>query len=148
MRRRVRVVTLGLVWASLVAAPALAAASPAQTLAERYAPVLAFQEHPQQCDGEEQYRPINVDAVLGNPEVKLRGPGKGNPIVKTGPTAADLCGKGEGYHLDFPPDALDPGCSYEKLEERWYDDRLPVVYAHIVKERGELVPTLQPAPVS
>ena len=70
--------------------------------------------------------------------MKLRGPGKGNPVVKTGPPATDLYGKGEGYNLDFPPDALDPGCSHEKLEERWYDDRLPVVYAHIVKERGEL----------
>src|SRR5262245_12345751 len=138
MRRRARAVTFGLIWASLVAAPALAAGSPAQTLAERYAPVIAIQEHPRQCGGGEQYRPISVDAILGNPEVQLRRAGKGNPVVKTAPTAADLYGKGEDYNLDFPPDALDPGCRYEKLEERWYGNRLPVVYAHIATERGEL----------
>lgn len=138
MRRRARLITLSLVAAALVAAPAFGATSPAQTLAERYAPVVALQNHPNPCGAGEQYRPIAVDAILGNPDVELRGPGKGNPVVKTGPTAADLYGKGDAFNLDFPPNALNPECDYEKLEEKWYDNRLPVAYAHIVKERGEL----------
>jgi len=135
---RARLVTVGLIWASLAASPAAAAGSPAQTLSERYAPIVAVQHHANPCGAGEQYRPIDVDAIMGNPDVELRGPGKRNPVVKTGPTAADLYGKGEEFNLNFPPDALNPGCDYEKLEERWNGNRLPVSYAHIVKERGVL----------
>ena len=63
----------------------------------------------------------------------LHGP---DGVVKTGPTAADLYGKPEGYYLDFPGNPLDPACSYEKLGRRWNGDRKPVDYAHIAHEPG------------
>jgi hypothetical protein len=42
LRPRAAVATLGLIAASIVAAPALSATSADQKLADRYAPVLAF----------------------------------------------------------------------------------------------------------
>jgi hypothetical protein len=120
-----------------LAAPAAAASgSAAQRLADRYAPVVALREQKKPCASGEPYRPISVDAVLGNPEVTLHGPGKGNPVVETAPTAAGLYGKGDGYYLDFPGNPLNPGCGYEKLGRKWNGDRQPVVYAHVATESG------------
>ena len=39
------------------------------------------------CAKGEAWRPTTVGIVLGNPEVTLRGPGRGNPVVKRAPTA-------------------------------------------------------------
>ena len=49
-----------------------------------------------------------------------------NNIVKRAPTAKDLAGLGEDYWLDFPYDALNPGCNYEK----WFRtfDTSPEIY--------------------
>jgi hypothetical protein len=99
---------LGLVTVGLVAAPAFGATPAEQQLADRYAPILAFQEQSVECGDGEPYRPISVDDVLGNPDVTLHGP---DGVVKTGPTAADLYGKPDGYYLDLPGNPLDPGCS-------------------------------------
>ena len=55
--------------------------------------------------------PSNVDAILPNDEVALRGPWDRDELVKIAPTADDL-GRGLfDYHLDFPGDPLDPGCT-------------------------------------
>ena len=43
------------------------------------------------------------------------GHGTQRDLVKIAPTAHDLAGGLYEYHLDFPGDALDPGCDYEKL---------------------------------
>ena len=56
---------------------------------------------------------MNVDALFGDPTVALRGPWNNVDLVKIGPTADDLVDLYE-YHLDFPGDALDPGCSYQR----------------------------------
>ena len=133
MRRRARFLTLGLITAALAATPAHAAGSPEQELADRYAPVLAFQEQKEECGDGEPYRPISVDAVLGNPDVMLRGP---NKVAQKAPTAADIYGLSEGFYLDFPGNPLEPGCTYEKDGRRWNGDRKPVVYAHIATESG------------
>ena len=133
MRLRACAAALGLVTVGLAAAPAFGATSPEQELADRYAPILAFQEQAVECGDGEPYRPISVDDVLGNPDVTLHGP---DGVVKTGPTAADLYGKPDGYYLDFPGNPLDPACSYEKLGRRWNGDRKPVDYAHIAHEPG------------
>ena len=133
MRRRAWLIALGLSAAALVAAPALAATPAEQELVDRYAPILAFQEQTEECGDGEPYRPISVDAVLGNPDVTLYGP---EGVVKTAPTAADLFGKPDGYYLDFPGNPLEPGCNYENLGREWNGDRKPVVYAHIGRDPG------------
>jgi hypothetical protein len=77
-----------------------------------------------------------VQVVLENPEVALRGPGPGDPIVRTAPTAADLHGKGDGYFLDFPGDPLHPGCTYEEDGRRFAEKQPSVAYAHVAAEAG------------
>lgn len=131
-----RTICLGGMLACLAATPALGGTSSEQQLADRYAPIVALQDQKKECGKGEPYKPISVDAVLGNPEIELRGPGSGHPVVKTGPTAADLFGKGAGYYLDLPGNPLSPGCTYEKEARRWNGDRAPVAYAHIATEEG------------
>lgn len=108
-------------------------ADPAQLLAERYRPVILTQEQTKPCGSGEPYIPMSVEAVLGNPEVALRQRGDGNPVVMWGPTAADLYDLGEGFFLDYPGDALDPGCLYEKDSRKYNADIGPTIYAHIVE---------------
>ena len=103
------VVLLILAVGGVAAAPAQATAPPSadgptdleQELADKYAPamMLAEQDHP--CDDKgEQYIPMPVEAVLGNPQVALRQLGSSNPVVMWGPTAKDLYGLGDGFYLD------------------------------------------------
>ncbi|HEX6713571.1 MAG TPA: hypothetical protein VF066_09295 [Thermoleophilaceae bacterium] len=105
-----------------------------QALAERYAPVARLVEHTN-CPPGRPYTPIDVDLLFGEPTVALRGPW-GNDLVKIGPTAKDL-GRGlYEYHLDFPGNALDPGCTYLRWERRLVADRAPTVYAHVATDPG------------
>ena len=62
------------------------------------------------CDNErEQFEPTTVNTVLGNPRVVLVPPaGSGEDKIEA-PTAADIAGKGDGYHLDLPGRPVDPG---------------------------------------
>ncbi len=108
-------------------------ASLTQELAERYAPVIKLKEQAEPCDSTgEQYAPASADIVLDNPQILLRQVGDGNPVVKVGPSAADLHDHGEGFYLDFPGDALSPGCIFERDFQRFNRDRPAVVYAHVV----------------
>src|SRR4051794_11350838 len=95
--------------ASATSAARPSAVDPATELAQRYAPVvrLVEQEDPPCGDGE-AFEPLDVNVVLGNPEVALRGPWSGQNVVKVGPTAEDISVGLFGYHLDFPGDALKP----------------------------------------
>jgi len=116
------------------AVPAARAAGADQTLADRYAPVVRLVAHDGPCGEGEPYPPEPVDAVLGNQSVALRGPWSGSNLVKVAPTADDL-GQGLfGYYLDFPGNALSPGCTYatwsSELERRFP----PVTYAHIATQ--------------
>ena len=71
---------------------------------------------------------------MGQDTVSLRGPWTSNDLIKIAPTAADL-GKGLfEYNLDFPGDALNPGCDYERWARRINEGRRPAVYAHVVTE--------------
>ena len=38
------------------------------------------------------------------------------------------------YHLDFPGNALDPGCDYERWADRLTEGEAPTVYAHVATE--------------
>ena len=68
--------------------------------------------------------PIDVDLLFGEPTVALRGPW-GNDLVQIAPTAKDL-GRGLwGYHLDFPGNALQPGCDYLHWQQHLGAERTP-----------------------
>jgi len=121
----------------LLSAPAGHAATDAATLlAERFAPVLQLREqkHPPCDTGGEQFVPSPVELVLGRPDVVLRGPGPGHPVVKTAPTARDLYGKGAQWFLDFPGDPYHPGCRYARDAIRLGQGRPATAYAHVVTQ--------------
>jgi hypothetical protein len=125
---------------TLAAAPFAQAAGSAQELADRYAPIVALKDRSGACqlgtaEGE-QWRPTTVQIILGNPEVTLRGPGRGSAVVKEAPTSADLYGEGKGYFLDFPGNPLNPGCTYEQDGRRFAEGAPSLAYAHITGEEG------------
>jgi Vacuolar protein sorting-associated protein 62 len=125
---------------ALAVAPS-AAADGLTELAQRYAPVVRLVEQARTCGHGEAFQPTNVDVVLGNPDVALRGPWSGANIVKVGPTAQDLADGRFDYNLDFPGNALAPGCTYEMWSDRISAGSRPTSYAHVVGEAshpGEL----------
>jgi len=123
--------------AALVFVPVAAADLADETeLAEKHAPVVRLVEQLEECGPGEPYAPVDVDLVLEEPTVALRGPWNAADLVKIGPAAGDLAGLYE-YHLDYPGNALDPGCDYERWQDRLTaDDAEPTVYAHVVTEAG------------
>jgi hypothetical protein len=125
---------------SAAAAAALALAGPAradltqeQALAERYAPVVRLVAGHEGCGPELHYVPIDVNVLFGEPTVALRGPW-GNDLVQIAPRAKDL-GRGLwGYHLDFPGDALQPGCDYLHWQQHLGAEQRQTTYAHVVTD--------------
>ena len=113
-----------------------AAGDPAKELADRYAPVVRLVAQAEPCGHGEPYEPTDVDVVLDSPDVALRGPWAGGAIVKIAPTAADLAEGLTGYHLDFPGDALNPGCDYEKWSRLITEGAKPTMYARVVADPG------------
>ena len=79
---------------------------------------------------------MDVDRILDNPQIALRQLGNGDPTVARGPSAVDLADLGAGFYLDFPGDALAPGCLYEQDHDRFNRGQPAVVYAHVVQEAG------------
>ena len=131
--RRV-VLTAVIVLAALVAAPAATAAyEDEKALAERHAPIVRVVEQTEECGYGEPFVPTDIDRLLGQDTVALRGPWNPTDLVKIGPAADDLVGRFE-YHLDFPGDALDAGCTYERWVGKLGVADDPVVYAHVVTE--------------
>ncbi len=123
------------VTAALVAVPAAPAAALDDeiALAERHAPVVRLVEQLEECGPGEPYEPIDVDALFDEPTVALRGPWNALDLITVGPTADDLADLYE-YHLDFPGNALDPGCTYELWANRITEDHAPTVYAHVATD--------------
>jgi hypothetical protein len=126
---------------SLVAVAALSACATAragaadeQALAKRYAPVVRLVEQKDECGHGEPYRPMDVAALFGQPTVALRGPWNAADLVKIGPIAHDLASGLYEYHLDFPGDALNPGCGYERWARRVSEGHKPTVYAHVATD--------------
>ena len=91
-------------------------------------------EQKEECGPGEPYQPLDVNALFGQPTVALRGPWNGSDLVKIGPTARDLTGALYDYHLDFPGDALSPGCGYERWARRISEGHEPTVYAHVATD--------------
>jgi hypothetical protein len=130
--RPTRALVIAAVGALALAAPALA--GPEEDLAQRYAPVVRLVEQLDECGPGEPYEPSDIDAYLDEETVSLRGPWRSNDLVEIAPDAGAL---GEGlyeYNLDFPGDALSPGCDYERWARRITADTEPTVYAHVVSD--------------
>lgn len=107
----------------------------ARLLAERYAPVVMVKEQTDECDAAgEQYEPAPVEIVLDNPEVLLRQVGPYDPVIMAAPGAGDLFRLGAGVYLDFPGDALRPGCTFERDFRRFSEGTVPTVYAHVAQQ--------------
>ncbi len=120
--------------AALVAVPAAAADyADEQALAERFSPIVRIVEQDEECGYGEPFVPTDIERLLGEDTVALRGPWNPTDLVKIAPVAEDLVGRFE-YHLDFPGDPLDAGCTYERWAKRLGASRDPVVYAHVVTE--------------
>jgi hypothetical protein len=112
----------------------VARADAEEDLAERYAPVVRLVEQTEECGPGEPFRPSDIDAFLDEETVSLRGPWKSNDLVKIAPSGEDL---GQGlyeYNLDFPGNALRPGCDYERWARRVTADTEPTVYAHVATD--------------
>ena len=130
-------VLVALTCASATWTPTHAQAAPAAevALAREYAPVLRLTERSGgSCGIDVPYQPVDVADLMGNEEIALRGPWDTTNLVGVAPGADRLAQGLWDYHLDFPGDALRPGCTYEEWAERLASQ--PTVYAHVVREPG------------
>jgi hypothetical protein len=138
MRRMIRVpiVAALLALAVLALAPVASAdLGDERALAEKYAPIVRVVEQLDVCGYGEPFVPTDIDLLLNEQTVALRGPWNRTDLVEIGPSADDLVDRFE-YHLDFPGDALDPGCDYNRWAQRLTEGSEPAVYAHVVGEDG------------
>ena len=129
----VALLMLAAVAALVVPSIAYADLADEQALAERFAPVVRLVEQVEECGPGEPYQPTDVDVLFDEPTVALRGPWNPTDLVKIGPSAEDLVDRYD-YHLDFPGNALDPGCDYERWARRLTTGSAPVVYAHVATD--------------
>ncbi|WP_344172745.1 hypothetical protein [Kribbella lupini] len=107
-----------------------------QALAERYSPVVRLQGDSSRCADGEQFRPTDVEAVLGDQQVALRGPWRPPDLIKPQPEGSDI-GRGyPGHFLDFPGDPLRPGCGYAEWSAAINSVHPATVYAHVVADPG------------
>ncbi|MEV0803260.1 hypothetical protein AB0I34_36605 [Kribbella sp. NPDC050281] len=106
----------------------------AQALAERYSPVVKLQEASPRCEDGEQFQPTDVEAVLGDQQVALRGPWRPPDLVKTQPKGKDISPGFPGHFLDFPGDPLRPGCTYAEWSALINAVHPATVYAHVVAD--------------
>jgi hypothetical protein len=122
---------------TLVAAPTSAAElADERALAEQFAPVVRLVEQVEACGPGEPYEPTDVDLLFEEETVALRGAWNAVDLVKIAPTAEDLVGRYQ-YHLDFPGNALHPGCDYERWARRLTQGAAPAVYSHVATDRGQ-----------
>jgi hypothetical protein len=116
--------------------------SAAQRLADLYSPVVMLREQEDPpCDTSgEQYQPSDVDTMLGNPSVVLTRPREDEEeeVVQRAPTAEEIAGLGDEYHLNIPGDPLGDTCVYARaFAELKREGKAPAItYAHIAHENG------------
>jgi hypothetical protein len=134
----------GLTCCGLFVAPASKAENrpAAQRLADKYSPRLMVRQQEDPLCGKhgEQYQVMKVDALFGNPGVRLmRDSGDSGPdLIKRSPTVKDLRNRDQAAYLDLPGDPLGDTCVYSRAFNRLKrDGKAPVaVYAHLAKENG------------
>jgi hypothetical protein len=128
-----------------VALPTAAGASspsPAQRLIDAYTPITMLREEQDPpCEtSAEQYEPTSVSTVLGNPAVELKRVEEGGKeeAIKRAPTAADIAGLGDPFHLDLPGDPLGDTCVYARdfAKLKAEGKAPPTTYAHIARQVG------------
>ncbi|HEX2175319.1 MAG TPA: hypothetical protein VHG70_05360 [Nocardioidaceae bacterium] len=119
-----------------LAAPAGGDEADQRALAERYAPVMMLVEQPEACGPGEPYQPSDVDLLMENSSVALRGPWSPRDLVEVGPGADTLADGLRGYSLDLPGDPLSAGCAYEKWARATWAASAGTVYAHIARQDG------------
>jgi hypothetical protein len=119
----------------LAAVPAASAdLADEEALAEKFAPVVRLVEQQEECGPGEPYVPTDVALLFDDePTVALRGPWNASDLVRIGPADTDVADLYE-YHLDFPGDALDPGCTYELWARRLTEGSEPAVFAHVASD--------------
>jgi hypothetical protein len=117
-------------------APASAQLADEEALAERFAPVVRLVEQLEECGPGEPYEPLDVDVLFDQPTVALRGPWNPVDLIEIGPDAERLAGGLYEYHLDFPGNALAPGCGYERWARRLSAGIPATVYAHVADDPG------------
>ncbi len=137
-----RLVPLLALFALLCLPAAAGAASPAQRLIDAYTPITMLREEQDPpCEtSAEQYEPTSVSTVLGNPSVELKRveeDGK-EETIKRAPTAADIAGLGDPFHLDLHGDPLGDTCIYARDFARLKAEGKapPTTYAHIARQVG------------
>ncbi|HEY7706402.1 MAG TPA: hypothetical protein VH968_04465 [Gaiellaceae bacterium] len=135
MRARAGLVLAAFSAALTLAPPAGADLADETALAERFAPVVRVVDQERECGYGERYGPVDVDVLFDEPTVALRGPWNASDLIAIGPSSDDLDNRFE-YHLDFPGDALSPGCGYERWTRRITEGSGPAVYAHVVGDPG------------
>jgi hypothetical protein len=129
----VRAALVAALAALVLPATSLADRGQETALAQRYAPVVRLVADTS-CEPGEPYVPIPVDLLFGEPTVALRGPWSNAGVVEIGPSAEDLSKGLYQYHLDFPGNALDPGCDYLHWQRRLTVGHAPAVYAHVATD--------------
>lgn len=131
------VAAAGATLALVPTAPAAATTEDEVALAERFAPVMAMVRQDESCGPGDPYQPSAVDPLFGDQTVALRGPWADRDLVDVGPTAEELGVGLPGYALDYPPNPLQPGCSYESWATGvWGTDAEPTIYAHVATQAG------------
>ena len=132
-----RLVVIAVATVALVWSPAAVADLRDETaLAERHAPVVRLVEQVEECGHGEPYEPMDVDLLFDEPTVALRGPWNAVDLIEIGPSGEDLARGLYEYHLDFPGDALNPGCTYERWARGLTEGHEPAVYAHVATDPG------------
>jgi hypothetical protein len=133
MRATVLFVAVGALVALAISPAAAATTSQEAALAERYAPVVRLVADTSSCEPDKPYQPIDVNVLFGEPTVALTGPWSSD-VVKIAPETNGLGPRLFGYHLDFPGNALQPGCDYRDWEARLTKGKTPTVYAHVATD--------------
>jgi hypothetical protein len=119
-----------------------AASTPAQRLIDAYTPITMLREEQEPpCEtSAEQYEPTSVSTVLGNPTVELKRVEEGGKevTIKRAPTAADIAGLGDPFHLDLHGDPLGDTCVYARDFAKLVAEGKapPTTYAHIARQVG------------
>jgi hypothetical protein len=140
--RVLRLVPLLVAVALLGQAPRAIASTPAQRLIDAYTPITMLREEQDPpCETTaEQYEPTSVSTVLGNPSVELKRVEEGGKevTIKRAPSAADIAGLGDPFHLDLHGDPLGDTCVYARDFAKLVAEGKapPTTYAHIARQVG------------
>jgi hypothetical protein len=121
----------------VLAAPAGADEADQRALAERFAPAMMLVKQDKDCGPGEPYQPSNVDPVMDNSTIALRGPWTPRDLIEVAPSADDLAQGLPGYSLDLPGDPLAAGCDFEEWARDTWGNAPPTIYAHVARQKDQ-----------